>query len=191
MSRAATQLASMEGPGRYRGLSASLQMRGHHADLGVVQIIALLMGVTGSGKTTVGSLLAQGSGPPFRRHSSLGVPCPCPSVFGGGQGGDFHLDDDRTARPSQKARKAGLPAHGEIRVSRPLRNAVQVPWWLKPLLIPVPLPQRWKCVRENFGRPSGTCSLIPLFPALKRWAIIETPLRGLFRTLYSTEQLTN
>ena len=30
-------------------------------------------------------------------------------------------------------------------------------------------------MRENFSRPSGTCSVFPLFPALKRRAILKRP----------------
>src|SRR5580700_10350582 len=33
-------------------------------------------------------------------------------------------------------------------------------------------------IREKFSRPSGTDSFSPLFPALKRWAIVAMPLRG-------------
>src|SRR5579863_2995325 len=31
-------------------------------------------------------------------------------------------------------------------------------------------PQGLKSVRENLCRPSGTCAVVPLYPALKRWA---------------------
>jgi len=38
--------------------------------------------------------------------------------------------------------------------------------------------QRSTCARENFSRPSGTACSFPLYPALKRGAIVVTPLRG-------------
>src|SRR6266446_1623728 len=36
-------------------------------------------------------------------------------------------------------------------------------------------PPSLKSVRRELGRPSGTESLIPLFPALKRWASLVRP----------------
>ena len=42
---------------------------------------------------------------------------------------------------------------------------------------------------ETFGRPSGTYSIFSLFPALERWAIVASPLRGAFAKLRFRRQI--
>ena len=42
-----------------------------------------------------------------------------------------------------------------------------------------PEPQGLKCARESSVAPTGLDSFIPLYPALKRWAISSRPLCGL------------
>src|SRR5271166_4076776 len=39
---------------------------------------------------------------------------------------------------------------------------------------------RFKRARENLCRPSGTCAILPLYPALKRWAKLVHPYGAKF-----------